>query len=253
MADISRAAGHASRPAGRSAHPSRPNAIAFDLWNTLIESDESSPSRGNARLLELAGCDASLDALLAFEAGLLRDIEQREDEGHLEFTRQSLQRLLNDRFAIRSPLSLAEQEWEYWSAAMSIRLVDGVTEALDDLARRSIRRVVISNSNFIAGTIERTLADLGVLDRFEFVVSSADYGVRKPHPAIFAAALARLGLAPGEVWFAGDNIAYDLKGGLAAGMYTVLFRPPDDEPPGIEGYARIERWSDLAVLLDRAG
>jgi FMN phosphatase YigB (HAD superfamily) len=154
---------------------------------------------------------------------------------------------------------------------MDIRLVDGVPGMLEDLARRSIRRAVVSNSSFTADTIRRTLAGLGVLDRLEFVVSSADYGVRKPHPAIFEAALARLGLAAGEAWFAGDNVAYDLKGGLAAGMFTVLFRPPDDEPAGLDwstcrpslasvdlrrpgdGYARIQRWSELAPLLDRAG
>jgi putative hydrolase of the HAD superfamily len=135
---------------------------------------------------------------------------------------------------------------------MTIRLLDGVIEMLEDLDRRSIRRAIISNSSFTAETIARTLADLEVGDRFEFVVSSADYGVRKPHPAIFAAALSRLGLAPGEAWFAGDDVAYDLHGGLAAGMFTVLFRPPDEAPPGLEGYAAIERWSDLAALLDRA-
>jgi putative hydrolase of the HAD superfamily len=131
--------------------------------------------------------------------------------------------------------------------------VDGVPAMLDDLVRRSIRRAVISNSSFTADTIRRTLADLGVADRFEFVISSADYGVRKPHPAIFEAALARLGLAPREAWFAGDTVAYDLKGGLAAGMFTVLFRPPVDEPPGFNGYRRIERWSGLTALLDQAG
>jgi len=234
----------------------RPKAVIFDLWGTLIESDEFATSRGNARLLELAGIDAPLDALLAYEAGIVRDAERREDESHLEFTRQSLQRLLNDRFSISSPLSLAEQEWEYWSASLNIRLIDGVHGMLDDLARRSIRRAIVSNSSFTGEIIRRTLADLGILDRFELIVSSADYGFRKPHPAIFEAALFRLGLGPGEAWFAGDNVTYDLKGGLAAGMFTVLFRPADDEPtdlrPG-DGYAHIARWSELAGLLDRAG
>jgi len=242
-------AAHPPRPH----RPPRPRAVIFDLWNTLIESDNYEPSRGNARLLELAGSDAPLEALLAYEAGVVRDAERREDESHIEYTRQSLQRLLNDRFGIHSPLSLAEQEWEYWSSSMSIRLVDGVPGMLDDLARRSIRRAVISNSSFTADTLRRTLADLGVADRFEFVVSSADYGVRKPHRAIFEAALARLGLGPNEAWFAGDNEAYDLKGGLGAGMFTVLFKPPVDEPPGFDGYRRIEHWSELAGLLDEAG
>jgi putative hydrolase of the HAD superfamily len=231
----------------------RPRAVIFDLWGTLIESDTFAPAEGNARLLELAGSGTSLDALQAYEDGIVRDAERREDESHLEYTRQALQRLLNDRFGVRSPLSLADQEWEFWSSAMTIRLIDGVVGMLDDLARRSIRRAVVSNSSFTADTIRRTLADLGVADRFEFIVSSADYGVRKPHPAIFEAALARLSLAPGEAWFAGDNVEYDLRGGLGAGMFTVLFRPPFDEPPGFDGYRRIEQWSELAVLIDRAG
>jgi len=226
-----------------------PKAILFDLWGTLIESDDFAPVRGNARLLALAGSAVPLEDLQAFEDGILREVERREDESHLEFTRQSLQRLLNDRFAIRSPLSLAEQEWEFWSASMHIRLVDGVPDMLDDLAQRSIRRAVISNSSFTERVILRTLADLGVADRLEFVVSSADYGVRKPHRAIFEAALARLGLGPHEAWFAGDNVAYDLRGALAAGMFAVLFRPPVDEPAGINGFRRIERWSELAGLL----
>jgi putative hydrolase of the HAD superfamily len=231
----------------------RPRAVIFDLWGTLIESDAFAPEKGNARLLALAGSDVPLDALQSYENSIVRDVERREDESHIEYTRQALQRLLNDRFAIHSPLGLADQEWEFWSSAMAIRLVDGVPYMLDDLARRSIRRAVISNSSFTADTIRRTLADLGVADRFEFVVSSADYGVRKPHPAIFEAALSRLGLEAGDAWFAGDNVAYDLEGGLGAGMFTVLFRPPESEPPGLEGYRRIERWSELAVLLDQAG
>jgi putative hydrolase of the HAD superfamily len=230
----------------------RPTAVIFDLWGTLIESDTLAPVKGNARLLELAGSDAPLDALQAYEDGIMRDVERREDESHIEYTRQALQRLLNDQFAISSPLSLAEQEWEFWSSAMTIRLIDGVPDMLDDLARRSIRRAVISNSSFTADTIRRTLTDLGVADRFEFIVSSADYGVRKPHPAIFGAALARLGLEPCEAWFAGDNVAYDLEGARGAGMFTVLFRTSDADPPGIDGYRRIERWSELAALLDRA-
>lgn len=122
---------------GRAIRPLRPKAIVFDLWGTLIQSDDFTPSRGNARLLALAGSDVPLDELQAFEDGLVRDAERREDASSLEFTRQSLQRLLNDRFAIRSPLSLAEQEWEYWSSSMTIRLIDGVRDMLDDLARRS--------------------------------------------------------------------------------------------------------------------
>ncbi len=229
-----------------------PKAVVFDFWNTLVESDDFAPARGNARLLALAGSPVPIDELQPFEDGIVRDAERREDECWLEFSRQSLQRLLNDRFGIASPLSLAEQEWEFWSTSMTIRLLEGVGPMLDDLARRSIRAAVVSNTSFTGETLHRSLANLGVAHRFEFVISSTDYGVRKPHPAIFHAALARLGLDPAEAWFAGDSVSHDIEGGLGAGMFTVLFRTPDDPPSGREGYARIEGWSDLAGLLDEA-
>jgi putative hydrolase of the HAD superfamily len=238
--------------AERATRAGAPAAILFDYWNTLVESDEFSAARGNARLLALAGDPVPLAELQAYEDSILREIERREDESRIEFSRQALQRVLDDRFAIRSPLSLEEQEWEFWSASMRIRLVDGVVPMLDDLARRSIRTAVISNTSFTAATLRRTLADLGVADRFEFVASSADYGLRKPHPAIFQASLARMGLGPDRAWFAGDSVAYDLEGGIGAGMFVVLFRSPDEPSPGRTGFARIARWDGLAGLLDRA-
>jgi len=241
------------RPAGQALRPAPPKAVLFDFWNTLVESDDFSPARGNARLLALARSPVSIEELQAFEDGIVRDAERREDESWLEFSRPSLQRLLNDRFGIRSPLTLDEQEWEFWSSSMTIRLVEGVGSMLEDLARRSLRAAVVSNTSFTAGTLRRSLADLGVADRVELVVSSADYGVRKPHPAIFRTALARLGLGPHEAWFAGDSVACDLAGGLGAGMFTVLFRSPEEAPPGLEGYAGIRRWGELAGLLDAAG
>jgi putative hydrolase of the HAD superfamily len=238
--------------AEQGTRPAAPKAVVFDFWNTLVESDAFAPARGNARLLALAGSPVPIEDLQPFEDGLVHDAERREDECWLEFSRQSLQRLLNDRFGIRSPLSLAGQEWEFWSSSMTTRLVEGVGPMLDDLARRSIRAAVISNTSFTAETLYRTLADLGVAGCLEFVISSADYGVRKPHPAIFRTALSRLRLRADEAWFTGDNVACDLAGGLGAGMFTVLFRSPDEVPPAHDGFARIERWSDLAALLDRA-
>lgn len=63
-----------------------------------------------------------------------------------------------------------------------------------------------------------------------------------------------MSLAPAEAWFAGDSPAYDLAGGLGAGLFTVLFRQTSPAPLDLggagDGYARIERWSELAGLLD---
>ncbi len=53
-------------------------------------------------------------------------------------------------------------------------------------------------------------------------ISAADAGYLKPHPSIFQQALERIGTAPENTIFVGDNPTADIAGGQAAGMRTVL-------------------------------
>jgi putative hydrolase of the HAD superfamily len=110
----------------------------------------------------------------------------------------------------------------------------------------------VSNSSFIGATLEKELTRLGVCHYFKFVISSADYGVRKPDPIIFEVALRRLGLDPARVWFAGDNVGYDIVGGRGAGMFCVAFNPRTEIPPDLGGHTLITRWSELPSLISSA-
>lgn len=58
---------------------------------------------------------------------------------------------------------------------------------------------------------------------FDDVVCSADVGVAKPEPRIYALAAHRLGLAPGECVFI-DDLERNVEAARAAGMQGVLFR-----------------------------
>jgi putative hydrolase of the HAD superfamily len=44
----------------------------------------------------------------------------------------------------------------------------------------------------------------------------------KPHPSIFAAALARVGVRPEEAVMVGDSVRQDIEGALGAGMRAIL-------------------------------
>ena len=94
---------------------------------------------------------------------------------------------------------------------------------------------------------------------FEFVIASSDYGVRKPDPLIFRAALSKAGLSPEEVWFCGDQIDADVFGAQAAGIFPVWY----EERTIPNGFARkntgltitgehlhIHHWSELLSALD---
>ncbi|QLP96401.1 MAG: HAD-IA family hydrolase [Rhodoblastus sp.] len=52
--------------------------------------------------------------------------------------------------------------------------------------------------------------------------ASAQFGLRKPDPAIFAAACARIGVAPGRTLFV-DDLAENVAGARAAGLRGHVF------------------------------
>lgn len=76
-------------------------------------------------------------------------------------------------------------------------------------------------SNFDHGpTVPELLARQGLGDTFDSVVVSIDFGRRKPHPAIFREALARLSAPAEAALFIGDSPGDDVAGASAAGLDT---------------------------------
>jgi HAD superfamily hydrolase (TIGR01549 family) len=116
---------------------------------------------------------------------------------------------------IAEQLSLAHMQH---LAAMTV-LPDGHLDAMRQLAAQRPLALV---SNFDHGpTARRVLAAHGVAEFFSAIVISAEFGRRKPHPTIFAAALEALGATPNEAWYVGDSIGDDVVGGHNAGLPVV--------------------------------
>jgi putative hydrolase of the HAD superfamily len=104
-------------------------------------------------------------------------------------------------------------------ASLRFELMPDALPALDALAARGARVAVVSNWDY---GLPAVLEGLGVADRFDAVATSAAVGAAKPDPAIFRAALARLGAAPGQALHCGDSPRYDCAGATAAGIGAVL-------------------------------
>src|SRR5262249_56274260 len=68
-------------------------------------------------------------------------------------------------------------------------------EVLDAVRRAGLRAAVISNSN---GSVRSILESLGLTDRLDFVVDSAEEGVEKPAPRIFDLSLPPPRLPPAQ-------------------------------------------------------
>lgn len=78
------------------------------------------------------------------------------------------------------------------------------------------------------------------------IVDSEIVGVAKPDPAVFAPALAALGVDPERCLYVGDSIANDVVGARAAGLHPLLL-----DPYGLHGGSPHERITRLAEVMAR--
>ncbi|MGA2642508.1 MAG: HAD family hydrolase [Spirochaetia bacterium] len=229
----------------------KPEAILFDLWGTLINSINFDPEKGHAAVLET--CEnpngVSLEDVLDLGRRVVNATVAREEEAALEYTQASLLRLVADAFGLRPRKSIEESEWVFWHASLEVSLIDGVGDLLREVGARGMPMGVVSNSSFAGCTLERELEVQGIRHAFRFVISSADYGVRKPDPLIFEVALRRLGLEAGRVWFAGDNVGYDIIGARQAGIFPVAYNPRKKIPDTVGEHAVIFSWDQLMPLI----
>ena len=81
-------------------------------------------------------------------------------------------------------------------------------------------------SNFY-GNLEAVCDSAGLCSFFEVMVDSHCVGAEKPDPAIFRAALERLGATPEKTIFIGDLLRRDREGARRMGMRFIWIAPPD--------------------------
>lgn len=95
---------------------------------------------------------------------------------------------------------------------------DDVPGFLDSIPN-SVPVGVITNGP--ADAQSEKLQVVGLIDRFDVIITSADAGVLKPDRLIFSQALARLGVEGASAWHVGDSLVADVGGANAAGLVSV--------------------------------
>ncbi len=102
---------------------------------------------------------------------------------------------------------------------------DGVEEVLKTLKEMGLKLGLISNA---PGIFPINVLKRYGLDRYmDYMVTSYQVGVIKPHPRIFETALKKLNVKPSEAIFVGDTPPIDIKGAKQVGMKTVLVKDGD--------------------------
>jgi putative hydrolase of the HAD superfamily len=208
-----------------AAHSTRPEAVLFDFGGTLLEETGFDLRAGNEWLLSRASrrpIDLTLDAVVERARHIGRQVIARREEVHLEIPWPAISRLIFDYLGVQFSEPLSDLELGFWRAAVRTRPLAGVSETLDRLALAQVRMAIVSNTSFTGPTLRAELGRQGLAHHFEFVMTSAEYSVRKPNPLLFEVAASRLGLPAASIWYVGDRPEADVVGANSAGMISVL-------------------------------
>jgi len=101
------------------------------------------------------------------------------------------------------------------------------------LASVDLEASIVSNT-FYPPLVPGHVARLRLDGRFQRIHTSVEHGYRKPHPSIYATAIAAAGVPAADVLFVGDNPDCDYHGPRRVGMQAVLVseRPCDGVAEG---------------------
>jgi HAD superfamily hydrolase (TIGR01509 family) len=246
----------------------KPRAVLFDIGSTLWASPAEHPDAlaycyGRARqVLEgVVSEPPSLGTLIETVEGYLaeweeiwrRDASRVEQRPTTEFVAEALKRI--DLNLATRPLA------EFTDIVMETSVFTakteppepGMREAFAALKQRGLRLACVSNAFMSATVLHRIMEERGYGAYLDFTVSSCDLGYRKPHPAIYQAALAKLELTADETIFAGDRLDADVAGPAALGMRTVLshqYRQEDPETAKVRPDRVISHLSGLVDYVD---
>jgi len=104
-------------------------------------------------------------------------------------------------------------------ASLQFRVFADVRPALAAARRSGRRLIVVSNWDV---SLHEVLERLGVRALVDGILTSAEFGARKPSPSIFRRALEMAGVRAAEAVHVGDSLAEDVAGARAAGIEAVL-------------------------------
>jgi putative hydrolase of the HAD superfamily len=129
--------------------------------------------------------------------------------------------------------------------ALRFRAFAEVPGALRALRRRGHPLVVVSNWDV---SLHGVLAQTGLAELLDAVVTSAELGVAKPDPAVFAHALGLVGAGPEGVLHVGDSLEADVEGARAAGLRPVLVVRDGASGPAPDGVAVVAGLDEVVAL-----
>jgi putative hydrolase of the HAD superfamily len=218
-----------------------PAAVLLDALGTIVELERPWPHLVDelaARGVVVGEQDARA-AMLAEMAYYRAHHDEASNWAGLRDLRRRCAAVIQEH--LRTALPLADVE-EALLGAVRFRPYPEVPHALARLRAGGARLAVVSNWDVsLHDVLERT----GLRALVDAVVISAELGAAKPDPAIFRAALERLGATADAALHVGDSMEHDVAGARAAGIEAVLVaRDGAAVPDGVRAVASLDELLD---------
>ncbi|MFF0343256.1 HAD family hydrolase [Kribbella sp. NPDC004875] len=182
-----------------------PRLACFDLDNTLIDRDGA--------FLKWARWWADLNGL--GEPGV-EWLVAHDNGGYRP--RAELFELARERFGIATPADelVASYNEEH---PLFTWVEPDVMDGIASLRSAGWRVAVVTNGDTVQQDLKLEYTQIGAA--VDYACVSGTVGVRKPDRRIFEVAAARTGATLDGGWMVGDHPAYDIAGGIAAGLRTI--------------------------------
>lgn len=198
-------------------------AVLFDMYRTLGEDVDHHQFIGTLLAHGIAKTDAERLVLIA-------DTDIFDGAEHYEFStdrdqyntwrRTHLLDALADLGIEYDVADIIVDQYGDWKAGLiqKFKPFPEMHTVLQQLALDGYIVAICSNWDW---DIDCIVQDLGIADVVNAAFSSAQLGVRKPHPAFFQRILDKLELTSNETLFVGDTWETDIRGAVGVGMHAV--------------------------------
>ena len=237
-----------------------PQMIIFDYGHTLAHEPDFNTLKGETALYQYITANPrnlTPAELNEFAASLFKELDTARKNGFEIHEYQAL-RLKNEYLGLQYSVSMEEAERIFWDNTSYVAIMPETDKMLDFLNARNIRTAVISNIGWSGKALTDRLNRLLPENRFEFIIASSEYTIRKPNRMIFELALHKAGLSADDVWYCGDNPQADVEGAAGIGIFPVWYdnalecsyRDKSKEAvPGCE-HLHIREWNEMIEKLE---
>jgi putative hydrolase of the HAD superfamily len=207
--------------------PNRPEAILFDLDDTILDTssgiEELWQNLCQRYAVYLAGVDGDvlLEAVNKFRKWYWDDPE-RHRQGRLDLisTRSEIISMAIRSLGIDNPAISKQIAVSYTVEREGlISLFPGAIDTLIEFRNIGIKLALVTNG---ASIVQRNKIErFNLTQLFDCITIEGEFGAGKPDESVFIHTLKLLGTSCEKAWMVGDDLLRDIQGAQKAGIYSI--------------------------------